>query len=66
MRQLILGKTIENFLEPEFGGKLGRYETGMLWRLSSLLKDLREMQAHWQKTAEREAAERKEALRKSA
>jgi len=61
VRQLILGQTIKDFLETGIGEKLGRYETGMLRHLSILLKELREIQAQAQKTAEHEVALRKSA-----
>lgn len=56
VQQLVLGKTIEFFLQSDFSGKLSRYETSLQRRLSALLKDLREMQAHRQKAAEAEEA----------
>jgi hypothetical protein len=41
---LISGKAVETFLRKDLSGKLSRYETTMQRQLTSLLKELRDMQ----------------------
>jgi hypothetical protein len=54
VQQLVLGKTIESFLQYDLSGKLSRYETSMQRRLSALLKDLRVMQLRRKEVADGE------------